>query len=264
MENKYIGICLKGEAKLKRNDNPIGEIRYNSFGTPMKIIGYRRQGDLDVQFLDVHGFIKYHTTYANFKKGQIRNPYDRTAHGIGFNGEGPYKTGGTAFDTKAFSIWYAIINRCYYEKNREKYPAYEKCFMCEDWMNYQKFREWFDANFYQVGTERMHIDKDILYKNNKFYSPDTCLMVPQRINMLFFSKPNATGLPTGVQATGKRYSSTYSGKQIGIFNTIEEAAIAHDKAKKEAINRVADEYKKVIPDKVYQALINWIPDYIEY
>ena len=40
--------------------------------------------------------------------------------------------------------------------------------------------------------------------------------------------------------------------------------IAHDKAKKEAINRVADEYKKVIPDKVYQALINWIPDYIEY
>lgn len=30
MENKYIGICLKGEAKLKRNENPIGEIRYNS------------------------------------------------------------------------------------------------------------------------------------------------------------------------------------------------------------------------------------------
>ena len=138
MENKYIGICLKGEVKLKGNDNPIGEIRYNSFGTPMKIVGYRRQGDLDVRFLDVHGFIKYHTTYTNFKKGQIRNPYDRTAHGIGFNGEGPYKTGGTAFDTKAFSIWYAIINRCYYEKNREKYPAYEKCFMCEDWMNYQK------------------------------------------------------------------------------------------------------------------------------
>lgn len=26
-----------------------------------------------------------------------------------------------------------------------------------------------------------------------------------------------------VQSTGKRYSSTYNGKQIGTFNTIEEA-----------------------------------------
>ena len=48
------------------------------------------------------------------------------------------------------------------------------------------------------------------------------------------------------------------------FDTLEEAAIAHNKAKKKAVIEVANEYKDKIPDKVYQALINWIPDYIDY
>ena len=111
----------------------------------------------------------------------------------------------------------------------------------------------------------MHIDKDILYKNNRIYSPKTCLLVPQRINMLFMHKPNKYGLPNGIapMANG-RYSASYNGKQIGKYNSLEEATIAHDKEKKKAIIKVAEEYKEVIPNKVYNALINWIPDYIDY
>ena len=61
-----------------------------------------------------------------------------------------------------------------------------------------------------------------------------------------------------------RYDTEYNGKHLGTFDTVEEAAIAHDKAKKEAVTEVANEYKDKIPDKVYQALINWIPDNIDY
>lgn len=61
-----------------------------------------------------------------------------------------------------------------------------------------------------------------------------------------------------------KYSVRYNHKHLGTFNTIEEAAIAHDKAKKKAVIEVANEYKDKIPDKVYRALINWIPDYIDY
>ena len=39
--------------------------------------------------------------------------------------------------------------------------------ICDNWQCYQAFRKWYDDNFYNVGTERMHIDKDILYKNNR-------------------------------------------------------------------------------------------------
>lgn len=158
-----------------------------------------------------------------------------------------------------------MLDRCHRESNRDMFPSYENCLVCEEWHNYQNFRKWYDANYYEVGTERMHIDKDILYKNNKVYSPETCLIVPQRINMLFMHKPNKHGLPNGIRPTDSgRYYTKYNNKTLGTFDTLEEAAIAHDKAKKEAVIEVANEYKDKIPDRVYQALINWIPDYIDY
>ena len=58
------------------SDSRLGEIRYNTFGTPMKIIEYRSHGDITVEFLDQYR-IQKNTTYSNFKIGQVRNPYDR-------------------------------------------------------------------------------------------------------------------------------------------------------------------------------------------
>ena len=61
----------------------------------------------------------------------------------------------------------------------------------------QIFSDWSDENKYKCG-ERLHIYKDILYPGNKIYSPDTCILVPQRINLLFMNKPNKRGLPNGI------------------------------------------------------------------
>lgn len=229
----------------------------------MKIIKISKNHNVVVEFLDQYHF-KKETIYQNFKLGQIRNPYDRTIHGVAFTGYGKYKTAGSEHEKHAFWIWHAIVDRCYNEELRSKYPAYKKCFMCEDWLNYQLFRKWYDDNYYKVGTERMHIDKDILFKNNKIYSPETCIIVPQRINMLFLKKSNKFDLPNGVKPISNGlFSAEYNHERIGIFNSAYEAGVAHDKSKKNAIINVANEYKGKIPDYVYLALINWIPDYIE-
>ena len=42
----------------------------------MKVVFYRRHDDMDVEFLDDYHFIKKHVTYSNFKRGEIKNPYD--------------------------------------------------------------------------------------------------------------------------------------------------------------------------------------------
>ena len=200
----------------------VGEIRYNSFGTPMKIIGYEKMDKITIEFLDLHKFQKI-TTYSN------------------------------------------LIDRCYNEEVRSKYAAYSDCIICDSWQCYQVFRKWYDDNFYNVGTERMHIDKDILYKNNRVYSPETCILVPQRINMLFMHKPNKYNLPNGVKPSSNgKYEAKYNGKYLGVFGSVEEAAIAHNKEKKKVIIQIANEYKDQIPVRVYDALINWIPDYIDY
>ena len=58
-----------GELNIK---DRLGEVRENNFGTPMKIIKYRKASDLDVQFLDEHRFVKEHITYSRFKLGQVK------------------------------------------------------------------------------------------------------------------------------------------------------------------------------------------------
>ena len=50
----------------------------------MKIIQYKNQSDIDVEFLDDFHYIKRHNTYSNFKNGGIKNPYDKTIFGIDY------------------------------------------------------------------------------------------------------------------------------------------------------------------------------------
>ena len=225
----------------------------------MKIIRYGACDDIDVQFLDEHGYIYYHNVYTNFKKGQIKNPYDRSIFGVGYIGDGKYGTGDAVKRTQEEYVWRGMLERCYGDKYKDVHSTYyDKCMVCEEWHNFQNFAEWYTQNFYQVGTERMHLDKDILVKGNKLYSPDTCLIVPQRINMLFLQKPNKYNLPSGISPmANNRYRADYNGKKVGNYNTLEEAIQAHDNEKRKAIRNIAKEYKPVIPNKLYEALLNW-------
>ena len=44
-----------------------------------------------------------------------------------------------------------------------------------------------------------------------------------------------------------------------MFDSIEEAEIAHEEEKKKAITKIAEEYKDKIPTKLYKALLEWKP-----
>ena len=132
-------------------------------------------------------------------------------------------------------------------------------------------------NGYEIeGEPTAELDKDILVPGNKIYSPDTCIFVPKRINDLFvhIHGRKKNGLPTGVtysKKTGK-YQATVrescetedsentkkkKGVQLGYFDTIEEAYEVYKAHKLAEIIYIADCYKDVIPDKLYQAMINW-------
>lgn len=240
------------------------EIVYNTQGTPMKIVN-----TIDNQYVTVEFIDQFHyqtpTAYSNFKKGTVLNPYDRTICGVGYIGDGKYKgdVRTTPFNKKMNNAWSDMIRRCYLEKDRHLHPTYQKCYVADIWHNFHSFAEWYEENYYQVGTERMHIDKDILYRNNNFYAPEVCLIVPQRINMMFMTKSRTTDtdLPQGIhRIANNRFNAAYNGKSVGNYDTLEEAVNAYNKSKYEALCNVAEEYKKDIPKKLYDALYNWIPD----
>lgn len=261
MERKFRTYRLKQNIDLFTGGNYIsrvGEVNINNKGTLMKIIK-DTGSSVVVEFQDLHKY-RMSTIYRNFEKGEIKNPYDITVFGTGYLGEGKYLTRKNKNKmTQEYVSWTGILSRCYY--NQEKYPAYFGiCSVCDEWLEFQKFAKWFDENKYEC-EERLHVDKDILNPDCKEYSPENCLLVPQRINALFIShNPKLDGLPHGITlgAFG-RYKASYGSKSLGVFNTYQEACERYIAAKTTNIRNVAIEYKSknAIPDIVYDAMMNY-------
>lgn len=164
---------------------------------------------------------------------------------------------------KSYSKWRAMIARCTSETIKEKNLTYKDCEVCNEWLDYPNFQKWYEENYYEVEDEQMHLDKDILIKGNKIYSPETCIFVPCRINVLFTKSNKKRGdLPIGVKRDKKAYVAQCSTlgrkkKYLGRFNTPEEAFVAYKAFKEKYIKEVADLYKDKIPKNLYDAMYRY-------
>lgn len=156
----------------------IGEENKNKHGTIMKIIEFNKTDDITIEFQDKYKITK-NTTYSNFKRGVIKNPYDKTIYGVACIGDGRWKVcDKKGIASQPYSIWHSIVSRCYTEYKQKLRPTYIDCSISEEWLNFQNFGDWFEKNWYRVNDEQMELDKDILYKGNKVYGADTCVFVP--------------------------------------------------------------------------------------
>ena len=250
----------------------IGEENTNTFGSKMVIVGYRGCIDIDVYFPE-YNWIAKNATYQNFKNGYIKCPYEPRVYGRGYLGEGEYKTKINGKNTKCYITWYSMLKRCYDSKYHKRYPTYIDCEVCEEWLCFQNFAEWYYNNYYEVKGERMALDKDILCKGNKIYSYKTCVFVPERINSLFVKCDKTRGeYPVGVcydKTLGEfiAYCSTYDfeenkikRKYLGLYDTPQKAFEVYKQFKERNIKEVADNYKEQIPYKLYDVLYNYEVD----
>lgn len=105
-----------------------------------------------------------------------------------------------------------------------------------------------------------HLDKDILVKGNKIYSPETCCFVPREINGLFIRTDNKD-MTLNVDKNDGKFICYISKKgktiNLGRFNTYEEAFFMYKTEKERYIKEVADEWKDKIELKVYQAMYDY-------
>lgn len=237
----------------------IGEQRYNNQGALMTIIRYRNNKDLDIQFDD--GYILNHVKYYTFLHKELKNPMFPQVYGVGCIGVGEFNK---TEHEKIYAVWSAMLKRCYTVCDRDK--SYIGCSVCDYWLNFQNYARWYVNN--KWNEECKCVDKDILIKGNKIYSPDTCIFVDEFINSLFTKRQNHRGLyPIGVVLNQNRYkkfnaSCNYYGKNkfIGNYSSPEEAFNAYKKFKESYIKQVADEYKNKYPNfpqKLYDAMYNY-------
>lgn len=245
--------------------NRVYETNRNTYGSLMTIVEYNHSKDITVEF--ENGY-RVKSRYGDFKKGNIKSPYDKTVFNVGRIEEGNYKVSIEGKHTIQYNYWYNMLKRCYDEVYISKHSTYEDKYVCEEWHNYQTFAKWFDENYYECNGERMELDKDILCKGNKIYSEETCVFVPQRINKLFLRQQNKRGeYPIGITLKGKKFFARCSvlNKEnkkeriaLGVYNTPEEAFYKYKEFKEQYIKEIAEQYKDKIPQKLYDAMCKYV------
>lgn len=254
---------------MSRNlrDSRIGEKRVMNCGEEAEIVEYKNNKDVMVKFLKTGETIK--CGYHQFRKGNVQSHFIPTVYGVGIVGlEKMADKNGKHF--KSYDTWSDMIKRCYNIKSHQRNPTYKNCNICDEWLFYPNFKKWYEENYYQVNNEKMCLDKDILVKGNKIYSPKTCVFAPERINKLFLKRQNDRGdLPIGVclDKRRKKYlancnlfdmkTNKHKLDYLGSYNTPEEAFLSYKKTKEENIKQIADYYKDRIPEKLYNAMYKY-------
>ena len=89
----------------------------------------------------------------------------------------------TSYDDKIYDIWYGMLSRCYNPKS-SSYKNYSNVEVCEEWLCFSNFNNWYK----RYGVEGWDIDKDLFSTENKIYSPQTCCLLPNELNLFFKKK----------------------------------------------------------------------------
>jgi hypothetical protein len=254
---------------MKKDLDRLGAIRINKYGTKAQVIEYNKWNDVLVQFEQGDTTRTY---WQYFDKGAVYSAYDRTVQGVGYLGEGVYKPmipnpsrPGTYKKTKHYGVWGGILARCYSPCETGNHLQYKGCTVHPSWHNFQDFSRWYDDNYYEVDGEPVEVDKDILVTGNKVYGPATCMIVPRRINSLFArGRVDRKGLPPGVQFDRDRGKYRVICRKLaggtvalGRFEDKYEAFKVYKRYKEQVIKEVAEQYRRHIPDKLYQALVDY-------
>ena len=127
---------------------------------------------------------------------------NKLVHGVGINDADYYvrrevTEGGNKVIWKCpfYTRWLNMLTRCYYENYQKKYPSYKGCFVCEGWLRFSNFRAW----MVQQDWEGKELDKDILIRGNKVYSPQRCVFVERMVNGFILENGRSRGdWPIGV------------------------------------------------------------------
>jgi hypothetical protein len=253
----------------KASSVKVNDTKLNYQGLLMKVKEWYSRNHLIVEFED--GYIKEILIDGNqrWKKGNIRNPNIISVYGKGYLGGDEYNY---HKDRYVYKAWNHMLERCYTEQYKKIFPTYIGCTVCDEWLNFQNFAKWYYDNLW-LDLKDAKLDKDILQKHNKIYSPATCVLVNNHINCLFTKCNKDRGqYPIGVSIDKRhdnirayvyidgRQSTKYTPNNISKEERIQLAFNWYKQSKEEEIKRVADLYKSEYPNfpqKLYDAMCTY-------
>jgi hypothetical protein len=156
--------------------------------------------------------------------------------------------GGKQLMCQYYLKWHSMLRRCYDLKHQQKYTTYSGCLVCEDWLVFSRFKEWVDVQPNKDWTN-CELDKDLIVKGNKVYSPTTSVFITKHINNFLTDSRHTRGMcmlgVTMINSKNRFKSSCgnpFTAKQeyLGLFPTELEAHKAWQAKKHEYACMLAD------------------------
>lgn len=141
-----------------------------------EIIEYKNACEVKIRFMDTGYESIFHSSQV--KNGLVKDRLFKSVCGVACIGDGAYSK---SKDKKVYSIWNAMIERCYSVKAQEKQPTYIGCTVCDEWLNFQNYAKWYYKECPDINLD-FHVDKDLKFFGNKVYSPENCLFVSRDVN----------------------------------------------------------------------------------
>ena len=184
---------------------------------------------------------------------------NKLIYGAGINDSFDIVFNGNKETDKKYVKWHSMLKRCYSDKFHAEHPAYIGCTVHKDWLSFSLFESWMNDQDWE-GKE---LDKDILVYGNRLYSPDTCIFVSKKLNLLLGNHKKRRGeYPQGVSFQKDRnkfiaqISINKKQKSLGRFDTPEKAASAYNIAKSNHIREIiATDEEVIMNDKLKIALL---------
>jgi hypothetical protein len=133
-----------------------------------------------------------------------------------------------------YDKWASVLERCYSSKLHSKYPAYIGCTVYPEWVYLSNFIEWVDSQP-NKDWQLCELDKDIVKKGNKVYSPETCAFVSKAVNNFIGDNKSPNGkymLGVTWKQRNKKFQARccdpfgVNTRNIGLFKTELEAHLA--------------------------------------
>lgn len=152
--------------------------------------------------------------------------------------------------------WQNMLKRCYSRTSKIDDPTYADCVVDPEWQHFSSFIKWVDEQPNRDWVN-CHLDKDLLVKGNKVYSPNTVVFISRVVNNFINTSDATCGYYWVDHAKSFRAKcanplSKNQDSHLGYFKTELEAKTAWLKAKCQYAHKLAELQED---PRVVQALI---------
>ena len=241
-------------------DMTVGSVHKTNEGGKAIVVEYINSFNVVVMFQGYDATDTVTVQTSALRAGSVKNPMHPSMRGVGYIGIGDYVSrcetldGSIGQPAPVYRAWGSMMNRAYSQEFKTEHPTYTNVTVCSEWHNFQTFAAWY-CRQHGMNPEATdyHLDKDLLVKGNRIYSPSTCCLIPAAINAMVHSlihvdldSDDTYGLPHGVQQCAEGFyvkvSMNGQAHYLHGFKTPHSASRAYKALRIVAIQELLDQY----------------------